>query len=111
MQDEYKQAFGENIPVGVEDVLFAVHAFFITALTLTQCVVYERGEQKLDTMNGRVAVAVSGVAVIMFGVVAISESQNHLIRHLSWINLLLALSAVKLVISLIKYIPQVRSLD
>lgn len=111
VQEQYQAAFGKNIPVGLEDVLFSVHAFAITALTLIQCVVYERGEQRFDTLNGWISVAVSAVAVIMFGLVTISQSQDHRIPQLTWINLLLALSAVKLVISLIKYIPQVRTVD
>lgn len=110
VQHQYHEAFGKNIPVGLEDVLFSVHAFIITALTLIQCALYERGEQKFDTLNGRLAVGVAVTAAAAFGAVAISQSREEPFPHVTWINLLLALSAVKLFISLIKYIPQVRSL-
>lgn len=108
MQQQYHAAFGPKLPVGLEDILFSVHAFIITALTLIQCAVYERGEQRFDTFNSRLAAAVAGAAAAASAVVAVSESQEKPFAHLTWLNLLLVLSAVKLAISLIKYIPQVQ---
>eukprot|EP00892_Ulva_mutabilis_P007144 jgi/Ulvmu1/4801/UM020_0086.1 len=107
VQQQYHDAFGPEIPVGLEDVIFSVHAVVITALTLIQCAVYERGEQKFDTLNGRLAAGVAGASAALCCAVAASQSLAEPIPHFTWINLLLALSTVKLVVSLIKYIPQV----
>lgn len=109
VQKQYKDAFqSQHIPVGLEDVLFSVHAFVITALTLIQCCVYERGNQRFNTIYGQLSAVVAIVAVAGFGLVALLQSQSHPVAHLTWIHFLLALSSVKLVVSLIKYIPQVR---
>lgn len=109
VQQQYHDAFGvsSEIPVGLEDVLFSVHAFVITAMTLIQCAVYERGEQRFDTLNGQIAAGVAGTAAVACAIVAVSQSHQKPIPNLTWMNLLLALSAVKLAVSLIKYIPQV----
>lgn len=107
IQSEYRHVYGENIPVGAEDVVFAVHAMLVTALTLAQCVVYDRGGQKFCTLLGRTAGITAVFILVATAVVTVSERFDVGSPSLSWLNLLLALSAVKLVVSLIKYIPQV----
>jgi hypothetical protein len=107
IRHEYRQMYGENIPVGFEDVVFAVHAMLITALTLIQCIIYDRGGQKICNWLGKTAGGTTILILIAtIGVAAVDNSSESGAR-LTWITLILSLSAVKLVVSLVKYIPQV----
>lgn len=108
VQHEYVHAYSKNIPVGLEDVAFSVHAALITAATLAQCVFYDRGGQPLFSWVGRTAAGVGAAALAGCAVVGWAEASGTPGR-LSWLNLLLLLSAIKLVVTLTKYIPQVRS--
>jgi cystinosin len=101
--------YSKNIPVGIEDVIFSVHAVIITTATLAQCVVYERGGQRFFTALGTGAVVAAGGVAACFLVVATAEQGTmlSLAPWLTWLNLLMLLSSIKLVVSLIKYIPQV----
>lgn len=93
---------------GLEDVVFSVHAVFITALTLMQCFLYDRGAQKFCSPIGK-ATGCTFVAILIGAVaVTIAETTDQLGGHgITWIRFLLALSLIKLIVSLIKYIPQV----
>ena len=114
VQQEYRHAYSANIPVGLEDVVFAVHAAAITAATLVQCVIFDRGQQRFFTAIGAGAAATGVVAVLGFGIVGLVEHEARTGGSaagagtwLTWLNLLLALSTIKLIVSLVKYIPQV----
>jgi cystinosin len=110
VQAQYRHAYSSRIPVGLEDVAFAVHAMLITALTLTQCVLFERGGQRFFTPIGSTASAVGAAALLSFAIVGAAEHSGAGQlggAWLTWLNLLLLLSTIKLVVSLVKYIPQV----
>lgn len=102
-------ACSANIPVGLEDVAFSVHAAVITAATLLQCVLFDRGGQRFFTPIGTAAAGVGVAALMAFAAVGAAEAAagTAVPPTLSWLNLLLLLSSIKLVVSLIKYIPQV----
>ncbi|CAK9162414.1 unnamed protein product [Ilex paraguariensis] len=60
VQRQYRQKYGldEMIPVAANDVAFSVHAVLLTAFTLFQIAIYERGNQKVSkTSIGIVTVA------------------------------------------------------
>ena len=88
--------------------MFSVHAVFITALTLMHCFLYDRGAQKFCSPIGK-ATGCTFVAILIGAVaVTIAETTDQLGGHgITWIRFLLALSLIKLIVSLIKYIPQV----
>lgn len=109
VQHEYVHAYSKNIPVGLEDVAFSVHAALITAATLAQCVCYDRGGQPLFSWVGRTAAGIGAAALAGCALVGWAEASGTPGRF-SWLNFLLLLSAIKLVVTLTKYIPQVRSL-
>lgn len=108
VQHEYTTAYSHNIPLGLEDVAFSVHAAIISLATLVQCVVYERGGQRFLSPIGIIVVVTGALVLASFPVIAIAEGSRTPHNSLTWLNLLMVLSLVKLAVSLVKYIPQVR---
>jgi cystinosin len=106
VQQEYLRHYGQHIPVGFEDVIFASHAFLVTVATLVQCAVLDRGNQRFLSPIGKGVIALGGVAIM--GTLAVWSSKSAEGQHaLTWVSYLMVLSSVKLVVSLTKYIPQV----
>lgn len=100
IQDEYfsRNPRGLN-PVLVNDVVFAVHAMLATAVTIGQCFIYERANQRVST-TARIILGIFAVAVVVFGILVGTD-----VIH--WLDFLYYCSYIKLTITLIKYIPQV----
>ncbi|CAI9758549.1 unnamed protein product [Fraxinus pennsylvanica] len=50
LQRQYRQKYGfdQMIPVAANDVAFSIHAVLLTALTLFQIAIYDRGNQKVS---------------------------------------------------------------
>lgn len=89
------------IPVEINDVVFAVHAVFVTALTIGQCFCYERGNQVVSKYTAAaLAVAWSGAAIFLL-VTSIGVNKST-----PWLTFLYFCSYVKLAVTLTKYIPQ-----
>lgn len=87
-----------QIPVEINDVVFAVHACFATIATVIQCFIYERDGQRVSlTAKSMVAVfwAGAGISLICTSIGKIAA--------LTFISLL---SYIKLLITLTKYVPQ-----
>lgn len=114
---QYADSHGGTVPaVHANDVFFALHAAALTAVTLLQCALLDRGGQRPSRVSvlGTAAVALVA-AVYAAGVAAcgggcwsgVGEALPWLHRQLSWLGWLYFLSFVKLGISLVKYIPQV----
>jgi len=82
------------------DVFFAIHAVVMTLVTISQCFMYERGAQRVSTV-ARVLLAIfwsfAGVSLIVASA-----------KSITWLLYLNFWSYIKLAITLIKYIPQVR---
>lgn len=93
-----RHPYGVN-PVQLNDVIFSIHAFFACVIQVVQCIIYERGDQKVSR-TGRTLI---GTFIIMAIVALILGSTT----VIAWIDFLYFLSYIKLVITLIKYIPQV----
>lgn len=85
-------------PVIANDVAFSLHATLATLLTVVQCFIYERGEQRVSyTAQGILGIFVS---VIVVAGILVGTSTWH------WLDFLYTLSYIKLAITLIKYVPQ-----
>ncbi|KAK7311097.1 hypothetical protein RJT34_08999 [Clitoria ternatea] len=100
IQKQYFETYGygEMIPVAANDVAFSIHAVLLTAITLLQIAIYERGSQKVSKISiGIVSVAWFTAAVCFF--VALP---NH-----SWLWLLSIFNSIQVLMTIIKYIPQV----
>jgi len=89
--------------VKINDVFFAVHALILTLITLAQIRIYETGGQAVSNWTIKfVQVSILVVIVYLVGVFTLQAS----IPSLSWLNWLYLMSYIKVIISLIKYIPQ-----
>jgi len=99
IQDAYfdKNPQGVN-PVQANDVFFTIHAVFACLVTIVQCKIYQRGNQRIS----RICL---GLLVLIFLFLAASLISS-LAGALPWLQFLYFCSYVKLGITLVKYIPQ-----
>ncbi|KAK6913033.1 PQ-loop repeat [Dillenia turbinata] len=99
VQKQYRQKYGvsQMIPVAANDVAFSAHAVLLTAITLYQILIYERGAQKFSKIAIGIVFAVwFSAAVCVF--VALP-------RH-SWLWLISVFNTIQVIMTTIKYIPQ-----
>lgn len=96
---EYKNDHPRGInPVQLNDVIFTLHAVFVTLITIFQCVIYERGGQKLSKICMILVIgAWLFILVSLFVTIA---------KVITWLTYLYYFSYVKLGVTLIKYVPQ-----
>ena len=94
----FSQHPGGVNPVQLNDVIFALHAFLITGVTISQCFCFKRGKQRISF----VALAFISAFFITGVIAAIVVFAN----RTTWLVFLYVLSYIKLVITLIKYVPQ-----
>ncbi|XP_062888867.1 cystinosin-like isoform X1 [Mobula hypostoma] len=85
-------------PVGASDVFFSLHAILLTVLTVCQCFLYERGQQKVSKFATLLL-----AAIWLFGFITLFVT---IAGKITWLQYLYYFSYIKLVITLIKYIPQ-----
>ncbi|XP_016497443.2 cystinosin homolog [Nicotiana tabacum] len=86
------------IPVAANDVAFSTHAVALTAFTLFQIVIYDRGNQKVS----KTAIAIVTVAWLSVAVCVFVSFPKH-----SWLWLVSCFNTLQVVMTIIKYIPQV----
>ncbi|KAB1211747.1 hypothetical protein CJ030_MR6G007985 [Morella rubra] len=100
IQQQYyeKYGYGEMIPVAANDVAFSIHAVLLTAITLFQIVIYERGSQKLSKLTIAIVAAVWLFAGVCFFIALPSHS---------WLWLISIFNSIQVFMTVIKYIPQV----
>lgn len=98
----YERAHGgHKSAVRVNDVVFAVHALAISAVTLAQIAVYPRGHQRVSVACKAFLLTFALAMPVMLVLAARRTS------WCDWLDVLYALSYVKLGITLCKYLPQV----
>ncbi|KAF7811225.1 cystinosin-like protein [Senna tora] len=99
IQEQYKDKYGheEMIPVAANDVAFSVHAVLLTALTLVQIAIYDRGDQKVS----KIACGIVGVAWLTAAICFFIALPKH-----HWLWLLSIFNGIQVSMTLIKYIPQ-----
>ncbi|RZB59878.1 MDIS1-interacting receptor like kinase 2 [Glycine soja] len=85
------------IPVAANDVAFSIHAVLLTAITLFQIAIYERGSQKVS----KVSIGIVSVAWLVAAVCFFIALPNN-----SWLWLLSVFNTIQVVMTTIKYIPQ-----
>ncbi|CAG8529572.1 13908_t:CDS:2 [Ambispora leptoticha] len=101
IREEYRRRNGgsDNL-VRANDVFFAVHAFGVSAFTLYQSFIYKRDKYQRLSSTAR-----AFIILTLFGIFLLSV---RVLDGKEWIDLLYFLGYIKLCISLIKYLPQVR---
>lgn len=85
-------------PVRINDVIFSVHGFFLTMLIILQIIFYDR------------KLSISPIGLIFQILLILSVLVTCILSFLSvttWLTCIYVLSYVKLVITVVKYIPQV----
>ncbi|CAM0876547.1 unnamed protein product [Alopecurus aequalis] len=99
IQKQYHDKFGdkEMIPVAANDVAFSVHAVTLTAFTLSQVLIYERGNQKVSKVCISITAVVWTAAIVCL-IVASSKSD--------WLWLIDIFNSIQVLMTAIKYIPQ-----
>lgn len=99
VKEQYKQLhpWGVN-PVLLNDVVFTLHAIFVTLLTIAQCVIYERGGQNVS----RWSIVLLGLAWL-FAFIMLFIAVGGVI---TWLDYLYSFSYIKIGVTLIKYVPQ-----
>jgi len=99
IKDEYSNRYPRGLnPVQVNDIFFAVHATAATVITIGQCFLYERNEQRVS-ITARTIMGIFG----LFLSISIILSATSVIH---WLDFVYYCSYVKLTITLIKYVPQ-----
>lgn len=99
IEAEYFSRFPRGLnPVELNDVVFSIHASVITALTIAQCFIYERGDQRVSNIARGIIGIFFSVILVTFIIAATG------VWH--WLDFLNACSYIKLAITLIKYVPQ-----
>ncbi|KAI3713259.1 hypothetical protein L1987_71833 [Smallanthus sonchifolius] len=99
VQTQYHNKYGFNqiIPVAANDVAFSSHAVLLTAFTLFQITIYDRGTQKVSRIT-MVIVLVAWTTVAICVCVAMP-------KH-SWLWLVSCFNMLQVSMTVIKYIPQ-----
>ncbi|XP_030370662.1 cystinosin homolog [Scaptodrosophila lebanonensis] len=99
LQQEYENRYPRGLnPVMLNDVVFSLHAMFATVITIVQCFLYERGEQRVS----KIASGLIGIFAL-FVVISAGLAGGSVIH---WLDFLYYCSYVKLTITIIKYVPQ-----
>ncbi|KAG0281031.1 hypothetical protein BGZ95_007231 [Linnemannia exigua] len=102
IQEEYKRRNdGQENLVRANDVFFAAHALILSTFTLVQTWVYKRDEGQRVSGFAWAFLLSSGVSVVILVGRALQG------KGYEWIDILYFLSYIKLIISFIKYCPQV----
>ena len=100
--------------VEIQDIIFAVHALLLTLVTIIQILYYFDPKDKLQTVSH---VTITIICVMLWGAILLVIVENgfeyydpHVKKNRKYIfNSLVYMGWCKVVISLIKYIPQVIS--
>lgn len=105
IRHEYKERYGPDATITVQsnDVAFSIHALMLCLIMLGQ-VVYYGGLQQYPLSK----VTIFTLVIIAFGsLVYCSCILLHVPGNFNWINFLYILATIKLVLTIMTYIPQV----
>ncbi|GAM22479.1 hypothetical protein SAMD00019534_056540 [Acytostelium subglobosum LB1] len=95
---EYLHKFGPPIPVQPNDIAFSLHALLLTIITIGQCLIYERRDQKNSIYSILIGIGIWISIIIVLGIGGGGV--------VNWLWVVTYLSYVKLFITFIKYVPQ-----
>ncbi|CAB3243385.1 unnamed protein product [Arctia plantaginis] len=99
IQNEYFSRHPRGLnPVHLNDVFFSMHATFATFITIIQCFIYERADQRVSTSARGILAVFACVVIVTAGLSGAGK--------LEWLDFLYYCSYIKLSITLIKYVPQ-----
>ncbi|CAH8385105.1 unnamed protein product [Eruca vesicaria subsp. sativa] len=101
IQKQYFDLYGdkEMIPVAANDVAFSLHAVLVTAFTLFQICIYDRGTQKVSRFATGLVILVWGFAATCFFIALPTRS---------WLWLITIFNSIQVCMTCVKYIPQAK---
>ncbi|KAG0370486.1 PQ loop repeat-domain-containing protein [Gamsiella multidivaricata] len=103
VQEEYKRRNdGQENLVRANDVFFALHALILSTFTLAQTWIYKRDPNQKPSWPARIFIA-SAILISLYLVTQATWGKG----GKEWIDILYFLSSIKLIISFVKYCPQV----
>ncbi|KAJ0391874.1 hypothetical protein P43SY_009485 [Pythium insidiosum] len=106
VQQQYMRRHGGNRnAVEPNDVFFSLHAAVLVAVSLFQCSIYPRGDQRVS--KATIVWSIGTAILALLFTVAIVVTGNNEASLLNTLNLLYLLSYVKLMTTLFKCIPQI----
>ena len=94
----FSQHPGGVLPVQLNDVVFSLHALLVTSVTMVQCLVMEKGGQTVS-IPCRAFLIITALVIIISIILSLTTTT-------AWLTTLNILATFKLIITLIKYIPQ-----
>ncbi|XP_068646425.1 cystinosin homolog [Aristolochia californica] len=99
IQSQYRDKYGykEMIPVAANDVAFSIHAVLLTATTLYQVLIYERGRQNVSNT----CIALTSIVWISAIICTCIAWADH-----KWLWLVNVFNTIQVIMTAIKYIPQ-----
>ncbi|XP_032860571.1 cystinosin isoform X1 [Tyto alba] len=99
IKEEFLVSYPSGVnPVAINDVFFSLHAVAVTLLTVIQCCIYERADQKVS----KVVVGLLALAwIFTFTTLFLAAAEE-----MTWLQFLFCFSYIKLAVTLIKYFPQ-----
>ena len=92
---------GHGNAVHLNDVFFAVHAALLAGLTLIQCFIYEKGNQRVSKLCASAIGFTVTASCVSFLLVLFDNRKYPFLTFLYW------LSWVKMGVTFFKYMPQV----
>ena len=99
IQEEYSFKEGTKVmPVKLNDLAFSSHGIFACLITILQCIVFQRGGQRISKTCW---VILAGI-----GIYTVSILLCKYFGVLLWLDCLIYFSYVKIVVTIVKYIPQ-----
>lgn len=99
VQGEYRLAEGTIvIPVQSNDLAFSSHGIFACLITVLQCIVFRRGEQKISKICWFI---LAGIGIYLIVILACKSFGVFL-----WLDCLTYVSYIKIFVTVVKYIPQ-----
>lgn len=104
VQEDYKVRWGNNNNVQANDVAFAVYSLVCVIINTVQIIVYDRGDQAIP----KLVLLVIGIVVLLFVIWAVIIAAGvYTPSFFNMLDWLYGLSMVKLVVSIVKYLPQI----
>lgn len=99
LQQEYFVLYPRGlVPVKTNDVVYNFHGTFAILITIFQCCIYERARQTVSNI-AKVLMGMLALFYIVCGILIAVDS-------LKWLSFVYYCSYLKLVITILKYIPQ-----
>ncbi|EGD78819.1 hypothetical protein PTSG_01794 [Salpingoeca rosetta] len=101
-RDYERHHHGKKNQVQASDVFFALHGVAVTIIICVQIVIYERGNQKVSKFCWGVC-GLSVVVAALFAILCATVGHGFFI----WLNFYELVADIKLLVTFIKYMPQV----